>query len=119
MRHPNSHAHTEPFHGVVTTQELQGCGRRDAVRAEVGGACGGRGGRGGVAEDAVDAADGGDGGGVTHALAQELLANLPGEDGRRLLLQLQDLAHDLRRGHLLEHTQTNIISSRSLISVKI
>lgn len=69
--------------------------------AGVGGAGGAR---TGVAEDAVDAADAGDGGGVAHALCQQLLPDLPGKNGWRLLLEVQNLTHHLWCRHLLPET---------------
>ena len=91
--------HPDPSHPVLPAEKVEPHGRGEGVGAE------GRGrwrAGGGVAEDAVDAADGGDGGRVADALSQQLLADLPGEDGRRLLLQVQDLADHLGCGHLLK-----------------
>lgn len=55
-----------------------------------------------VPQDTVDAADARDGLWVTDLLRQELLADLPGEHARVLLLAAQDLLDDRGRGHLLQ-----------------
>ena len=53
-------------------------------------------------EDPVDGGHGGDGGGVTHAVGQQLLPDLPSEQAGAVCLDADDPLHYGGSGHLLQ-----------------
>ena len=55
-----------------------------------------------VPEDPVDGGHGGDGGGVTHAVGQQLLPDLPGEHAGVVCLDADDPLHNRGSGYLLQ-----------------